>query len=226
MIDLPKLDAWPNETPFGFGAWRVENSPDLDALELTWPKLQGWRSSSHVHCVSKRYISDRERMNEHARAVLDFLGSEDFVDFLRRMSGVDDLVFDSSLEGGGLHEMGVGGRLDMHVDFNRLGTMWRRVNVILFVNSNWEPEWNGQLVLSSKPHLCERSTRFDVNPQRTLVAFEYGARSYHGVPFALACDQNTKRKSVAAYYYSKTRPRAYNPEKHSTLYSEESSVNG
>lgn len=50
---------------------------------------------------------------------------------------------------GGLHQTLHGGHLSIHADFNWHGGlhMWRRVNVFLYLNPDWDPAWGGELQL-------------------------------------------------------------------------------
>jgi len=60
------------------------------------------------------------------------------------------LEYDPTLHGAGCHSMPAGGRLHMHLDYEkhpRLIAKQRRLNVIVFVNEKWEKRWNGDLQL-------------------------------------------------------------------------------
>ena len=53
---------------------------------------------------------------------------------------VTPLIADQELLGGGMHLMNVGGRLDVHVDFNRMEerALHRRLNILVFLNERWD----------------------------------------------------------------------------------------
>ena len=73
-------------------------------------------------------------------AVVDELNSAAFVAWLSELTGIPDLIADPSLEGGGLHQSGTGGFLNVHADFttHRHQKHWRRrVNVIVYLNPHW-----------------------------------------------------------------------------------------
>jgi Rps23 Pro-64 3,4-dihydroxylase Tpa1-like proline 4-hydroxylase len=59
------------------------------------------------------------------------------------------LTFKFFLFSGGLHQTLPGGHLSIHADFNWHGGlhMWRRVNVFLYLNPDWDPAWGGELQL-------------------------------------------------------------------------------
>ena len=57
------------------------------------------------------------------------------------------------LDGGGLHRSLGGGYLNVHADFtaHHVHQHWRRrVNLLLYLNREWQPEWGGDLELWSK----------------------------------------------------------------------------
>ncbi|MEE4212888.1 MAG: 2OG-Fe(II) oxygenase, partial [Parvularcula sp.] len=81
--------------------------------------------------------------------MIDALNSSPFLDFLERMTGINGLLTDPHQAGGGLHETARGGHLSIHADFNmhsRLRTR-RRMNLILFLNENWQDDYGGELEL-------------------------------------------------------------------------------
>ena len=59
------------------------------------------------------------RLNPASRAYFDVIHRGEFVNFLGLVSGIDGLLPDPALFGGGLHEIKTGGRFSVHVDFNK-----------------------------------------------------------------------------------------------------------
>lgn len=154
----------------------------------------------------------------HAMFASDYM-----LDWLRTTTGISTLVNDPARTGGGIHQCGPGGRLGMHVDFNRHPQqphLLRCVNLILFVgapltNNVWEPGWSGELILGDTRG--ERPNIRHVEPiPGTLVIFEASDTSWHGHPFPMGVGAPTRR-SIPAYYY---RPLAdgEDPEGHSTIF--------
>jgi len=67
-----------------------------------------------------------------------------FVAWVSELTGIPGLMADPMLEGGGLHQSGPGGYLNVHTDFSmhHFHTHWhRRVNLILYLNPGWQEEW-------------------------------------------------------------------------------------
>lgn len=180
-----------------------------------WPDDEnpGWRQ----YQKGKRALSQPELVADPL-ARLMYLGmNSQLILWLRAMTGIDDLSGDPSLHGGGLHEVETGGKLGMHVDFNRNGDLYRRVNAILYLNEGWRDEWGGHLELWDQPK--QPAHRLAIAPAfNRLVIFEASEQSWHGHPKALRCPENVTRKSVAWYFYSATPHPSYKSD-HSTVYS-------
>ncbi len=95
-------------------------------------------------------MTERSALPPGIGAVVDELNSDAFVTWLTELTGIPGLFADPSLEGGGLHQSGTGGFLHVHADFttHRHHTHWRRrVNVIVYLTPDWQPEWGGALEL-------------------------------------------------------------------------------
>jgi hypothetical protein len=154
----------------------------------------------------KHRISDVRKMPPHTRRLIEDLNSAPFLEFLEALTGIQGLVPDPYLEGGGIHQIGTGGFLKVHTDFNwhRKLNLHRRINLLIYLNENWDDDWNGQLELwDEKVEKCE----VRISPVfNRMVVFSTTDRSYHGHPDPLTCPEHVRRNSVAMYYYSAARP--------------------
>ena len=116
------------------------------------------------------------------RNVLAEFNSSAFVDFVRSLTGIEEsLIPDPYYRGGGLHEIEPGGHLDVHADFNKHPDFGldRRVNVLVYLNHHWRPEWGGQLELWDPAMTPRGATR------RTGVQPDGGLDHHrHGIPWA------------------------------------------
>jgi len=212
-LTLPALDDWPDHDPFPHAVIPCPISDELmDRLEDTWEENGPWMIHSHENCERKYSCGHPQGWNPAATAAIEALQSDAFIEWLRELSGVDDLTVDPGLFGGGLHTMRHGGHLDMHIDFNRSNDLWRRVNVICFVNRLHRWEWGGALVLEGR-----HGDQLDIPPRRGLVAFRYDEDALHGVPGRV---RGPARKSIAMYYYSRQPPEIKSDHHHSTIYQE------
>jgi len=148
--------------------------------------------------------------------VIRVLTSEAFVAWLREQTGIQNLMPDDSLEGGGLHQSKRGGFLNIHADFTvhpHKRNWRRRVNLLVYLNENWLPEYRGEL------ELWERD--MSACSQKILPVFNRAAifntdeDSYHGLPDPIQCPENMTRKSIALYYFTEEKEM---PKKRATNY--------
>lgn len=165
-------------------------------------KDPSWRAYAHVN-EHKFADTNWNAWSSSLQAVLADLQSDRFVKFLEALTGMKDLIIDESLEGGGLHQSIAGGYLNMHADFtvHPQHRHWRRrVNLLLYLNDDWDEEWGGRLELwSTDMKRCERA----VSPIRNrVVIFTTDVDSFHGHPEPLACPPDRARRSLALYYFT------------------------
>ncbi len=108
---------------------------------------------------------------------------------------------DPYLIGGGYHEIKTGGKLGRHVDFNK-HSLWgadRRINVLIYLNDDWSPDWGGGIKLYDE----QMNEVVNVLPELgTTVIFSTTQKSWHGHPEPLTCPPYRSRKSIALYYYT------------------------
>lgn len=157
---------------------------------------------------NKRRTSDVAKLGPATRRLIDDLNSAPFLIFLEKLTGIDALVPDPHLEGGGVHQIGAGGFLKVHTDFNwhRRLQLHRRINVLLYLNENWDEAWGGQLELWDKT-MSRRGARIAPIFNR-MVVFSTTDESYHGHPDPMTCPDGVTRNSIALYYYTSERPKS------------------
>ncbi|HEY1434557.1 MAG TPA: 2OG-Fe(II) oxygenase, partial [Thermoanaerobaculia bacterium] len=90
-----------------------------------------------------------DNTSDAIRWFLSALNSPEMLVFLERLTGIDGLIPDPYFGGGALHQTVRGGFLKVHADFNwhpklRLD---RRLNVLIYLNRDWKPEYGGGLEL-------------------------------------------------------------------------------
>jgi Rps23 Pro-64 3,4-dihydroxylase Tpa1-like proline 4-hydroxylase len=144
---------------------------------------------------------------QNTKELIHFLNTESFLQFLQKLTGIEEtLLPDPYLIGGGLHEIKRDGFLKIHADFNKhpKTKLDRRINVLIYLNKDWEDEYGGHFELWNKDMThCEKKIKPDFN---TLAIFSTSDYSYHGHPSPLNCPKNSSRKSIALYYYTNGRP--------------------
>ena len=90
-----------------------------------------------------------EDLSPSAFKLISFLNSDIFLIYLQKLTGIKEKLFsDPYLLGGGYHEIKKGGFLDVHADFNKYKdvNLDRRINLLLYLNHDWNVEWNGNKV--------------------------------------------------------------------------------
>ena len=160
-----------------------------------------------------------DRIGGRTQQLLSLLNSAAFLDFLEELSGIRGLIADTRLIGGGLHQIGEGGKLDVHADFNYFEAtrLHRRLNVLLYLNRDWKREWGGQLELWTHDlAFCQKSIEPLFN---RMVIFATTSTSFHGHPKPLTCPPDVTRRSLALYYYT-AYPGPDAQDAHSTLFRE------
>jgi hypothetical protein len=170
-----------------------------------------WRFGTpdyHRDQVLKRGIKDLRNMTPVMELVCAYMNSETFVQILRDLTGIDDLVPDWALEGGGFHVTYPGGKLGIHHDFNYKDDMgpdrmYRKVNLLVYLNEHWEQSWGGSLELWYS-NLSGAFKQIDLIHNRAVLFNIEDAP--HGHPDPLNCPIGENRRSLAFYYYSKTPP--------------------
>lgn len=179
------------------------------ALYECFPEVGSESWIHYVHYNERKHGLNRlEALPEIFRGLIAGFNSPAFVQELERLTGIENLLPDPGLEGGGLHQSLRGGFLNIHADFTahpHRPTFRRRVNVILYLNPGWQPEWGGHLELWHRDmSACAR--RIDPILNR-LVVFTTDVDTYHGHPSPVACPEGHTRKSIALYYFTEeSRP--------------------
>ncbi len=185
--------------------------------EFPSPSQIQWRKLEHAN--SKKLASESEsHMGDITRALIYQLNSSVFINFLERLTGIEGLIPDPHLWGGGLHQIEREGYLGIHADFNKHPRLQldRRLNLLVYLNKDWKEEYGGHLELWDRGmKSCEKKALPIFN---RVVIFNTTDFSYHGHPNPLNCPPGWTRKSLALYYYSNGRPVDEISTPHSTLY--------
>lgn len=211
MLPLSKLDdiatsqrsAYDLAFPFKHCVLDDVFSPDIldiiiDEFDLGEKK---WREFDTKY-ERKLQMNKDEFLQPTTRAFIHNLNSGPFLAFLSKLTGIEGLLPDPYLSGGGLHKIERGGKLGIHVDFSghhELG-VFRRLNVLLYLNKNWREEWGGDFQLWDRDqYACQKKVFPHFN---RMVIFSTTSESFHGHPDPLTCPQGFRRLSLALYYYT------------------------
>jgi hypothetical protein len=175
------------------------------------------RAFSSVNEKKKVQITDSAQFAPPVLELNRILAAPAWIGMLCGTFEMPNLLADDLLIGGGIHQTGPRGRLDVHIDFNYIAErkLHRRLNILIFFNPDWKPEWGGHLELWDRTvKHCHRS--FEPLFNRCVI-FETSEISYHGVT-AVRCPNDQTRKSFAAYYYTKEPPAHWTGESHGTVF--------
>src|SRR3954453_19599594 len=170
-----------------------------------------------VNEQGKVQVTNSALFAEPVQELNKVLASQEFLDLLSHVTGMPRLLADDQLVGGGIHQTGPRGHLDVHVDFNYIAEreLHRRLNILIYFNKDWKPEWGGNIELwDADVKVCHHSFSPIFN---RCVVFETNEVSFHGVT-AVQCPEGRARKSFAAYYYTKEAPAHWTGEAHSTIF--------
>ncbi len=159
-----------------------------------------------------------ESCEQKIRSIFHFFNSAPVLQFLEGLTTIDSLIGDPYFNGGGFHEIFKGGKLGVHADFriNEQLHLNRRINMLIYLNKNWDPDFGGNLELWDK----EMKAKVDsVAPLfNRCVIFNTDADSYHGHPDPLNTPNEITRKSIALYYYTASKKVYEDTPPHSTMY--------
>jgi Rps23 Pro-64 3,4-dihydroxylase Tpa1-like proline 4-hydroxylase len=179
-----------------------------------------WDGTTYVDQKNK-FQQTKFDANSVMEKVFKELNSDEFLGWLQDVTQVEDeLLGDEELFGGGLHQSVNGAFLNVHVDYNIHPTTkyHRRLNVLVYMNKAWKDEYEGHLELwdltEGKQDLIGKyAPEFN-----RCVIFETNEISFHGHPKQLKSPEGLTRKSIATYYYTKTRPENEIADSHNTIY--------
>ena len=174
------IDEFPDTTD---PIWEASTQEDIQV------KLRSnWQSDVDIRSATK--------------SVVHFFNSGAVMKQLSRLTGIEKLISDPYYTGGGLNCTKRDGLLDVHADGNWHHAMGvhRRLNVILYLNKDWNSNWGGALELWDDS-LSECVKSIDPVGNR-LVIFETHDRTFHGHPNPLRCPPDESRKSLILYYYT------------------------
>jgi hypothetical protein len=140
-----------------------------------------------------------------ARQLFHFFNSRPILEFLEGLTAIPALIPDPYFNGGGYHETTRGGKLGIHADFriNEQLHLHRRLNLIVYLNEQWDEAYGGNLELWSRDMKAKCR---EVAPLfNRCVIFNTDATSYHGHPDPLQTPEGVPRRSMALYYYTASR---------------------
>jgi hypothetical protein len=197
----------------------LEEFPAPDA-PLAWRKYKIEPKPGQIAQANKLGFSDLTKLGPNIRQMFWEMNSARFLGAMEKLSGVENLIGDPQLDGGGIHQSLSGAVLAVHSDFSHhpIFKLDRRLNILLYLNPTWNDEWEGHLELwDRKMTYCVKRVAPLMN---RVVIFSTTQDSFHGHPQPLNLPEGITRKSMALYYYTNGRPEGENDGEHGTLWQE------
>lgn len=198
------------------------NGDFLDKVLDEFPDLESRNGKKYNDSNQVKFATKSEyEMGSETRRIIHFLNSHIFLEFLSNLTGINDLIPDPYLSGGGCHEIKRGGFLKIHADFNKhpKNQLDRRINVLIYLNKNWDKTYGGDFELWNND--MTKSVKKIEPVFNRMAIFSTTSKSYHGHPDPLMCPDNRSRKSIALYFYTNGRPEEEVEkylESHSTIF--------
>lgn len=203
-----KLD-YLNAKPFSHLV--IKDICDIGKLEILYsqiPELDN-KSRDYMFAGNKFEKSNYQTLGPLFKELQEDLRSERMNDFLSFISNKPTFV-DPANHGGGLHQGKKNSFLDMHLDYNYHPlnrNWWREMNLLLYLNKDWKPEYKGQLKL--------RDLRTDEKAElevgfNTLIIQQCADYSLHGYDYT-NFPEGKFRISIATYAFTKHVRQLYKP---------------
>lgn len=154
----------------------------------------------------KLQLGDIRGTVPHIYPLYDVLMRPPFTRFIEMVCGYPKLEGDRQFTGAGMQRYHRGGFSEIHLDSNRHpfdSGLHHRVNLLVFLNPNWQAEWGGELVLWSRKNGKPDQPRVNIQPTfNRAVLFTVTSKSWHSVN-KVRCPGDQARNSIAIYYFNR-----------------------
>jgi Rps23 Pro-64 3,4-dihydroxylase Tpa1-like proline 4-hydroxylase len=213
MIRFDKIDSkleelkqqWNNAEPFEYVV--IDNFCDNEKLEEVYKTINGidknsvGKSRDYMFAKNKLEKSEFKSLSPELTAIYNDFTSDKFRSMVQHITGFADTFIDPDFHGGGIHMGGEGSFLDMHTDFNiHPKNKWtRELNILLYMNPGWKPEYKGQLKLEN----LDTGKKAEIEPiwNRCVIMLTKG-HTKHGYD-PINFPKGTYRTTMATYCYTK-----------------------
>ena len=234
LIELWNMEKVPNKLSF-FGDWinntevlqtqftnalpfehiiipNFLNKEIVEKLFNDFPEdIENGNWHKYFNPIEIKYANDNmEMIPDSLKNIFYLLSTKEICGKFSELSGIPDLEYDPYLHGAGLHILPRNGRLHIHLDYEKHPYLnkERRLNLILYLSKDWNPEWNGETQLWDKDmQHCVVKSPVVFN---TAVIFKTNDISWHGLPEKIICPEGVFRKSLAYYFISPLESEADN----------------
>jgi hypothetical protein len=176
----------------------------LDSVLAEMAAMSGtqWRVVETGSLERMRRMRSGAELGAAGAQLASLVHSAAFLYLLSEITGVWQLLPDPYLQGAGYAAMKRGDFFKVHSDRNIAYDtgLTRRLAMIVFLNKEWDPKYNGQLELwNDAGTQCDVAV--DPHYNRTVL-FEVADPNYHGVPTPIDCPPDRSRQSFIVYYHT------------------------
>ena len=196
--------------------WGLEQ---IDVPSLSSKAASDEKSSDYLFAKEKIENPNLTNISSALNDLKKELTSGEFSKFLSDVTG-KVLFVDEKFVGGGLHQGGEGSFLEMHADFSRHPEKreWiRELNLLLYLNKDWRPEYAGSLDLQNAHTGETKSIEPIENRFVIMLTKEHTIHGYKPINFP----PGTFRTSIAAYAYTEDDGTEYVPYRSTTWHPED-----
>ncbi|MEZ4915660.1 MAG: 2OG-Fe(II) oxygenase [Chitinophagales bacterium] len=168
-----------------------DNFPAFESLNVVRKSLN----------ENKREDYHFERWHPAFAKLRDGMITDEVSKFMSTLTGIEGLFTNTDSLGQGVHQGGKGSFLDVHIDVNvNVGKgLWRRVNLLVYMNKGWQPEWKGDIEIWNKD-MTEMAVKYPPT-FNTAVIFLTDKNSPHGYE-KINFPDGEYRKSYYAYFFT------------------------
>src|SRR5215203_2621548 len=206
LCDVKQIDEWSRQfnkaQPFRFLV--IDNFLDrtlAQSLSKEFPSLEYMNVNYKGINEKKSEHSSFENLHPVFTNFKNAITRKEITSTIENITQIDKLETIEDRYGFGLHQGGPRSFLDIHVDYNLhpIRKKQRRLNLIIFLNTEWKQEWGGALEFWNRDvTVCVQSISPFFN---RCVLFECNEYSYHGYS-KINCPHDVTRKSIYQYYFT------------------------
>ena len=160
----------------------------------------------------KKELTDIDLMPYPYFNFFNYIFHPNFIKEISNIFGIENIMTDTKLYGGGLNLYPPGGKLKIHTDFNYNNDLqaYRAINLLYYINDKWQPENGGCLQLCNQDLIITK----EISPKsNSCMIFAPNNKTWHGVSES---QSGFYRKSISVWYYTKNTPPNVDVEPHKT----------
>lgn len=170
------------------------------------------RNGSHMIELNKLELIPK------AHELVSYLHSSKFLNYLEQVTGIESLIPDPHIVGGGYSRSFTGDILQIHTDFNwnEQLKLHRTLSLIVYLTPDWKLEYGGGLNFYDKDRktvIFEGDCMFN-----TALLWEYNKYGFHGYIDPISSPPGTDRTTFRLFYYTSKSTYDANDPPHRSLY--------